>query len=173
MNGSKQDIETQFDELIAEHWKTISKLCASCASNTGVPVDDLLQECLVDLWVHFCTLQDESGGPFEPASLILCCRNAISHFKRRFLRHSLLPLDDHLAETLPDSDTSKYRELLDYLTRNLSPHDKKAFSFIEQGCSNLELANEMHITPQSAKLLRHRIIKKIRKDNPNYIKDKK
>ena len=125
MNGSKQDIETQFDELISEHWESISKLCVSCASNTGVPVDDLLQECLVDLWVHFCTLQDESGGPFEPASLILCCRNAISHFKRRFLRHSLLPLDDHLAKTLPDSDTSEYRELLDYLTRNLSPTTKR------------------------------------------------
>ena len=172
MEGQNRDIKTAFDALVNQYGKLISSLCVSHTSFTDIPVDDLMQECLSKLWVQLHDFLVNSEPP-PPASWVYWnCRDAISHYKRRYYLHQHFSIDTINSESRPDPSSSELSELLDYLARDLTPKEKKAFLLMAKGCTNLELAQTLHLSPASAKLLRHRIIKKIRENNPDYLKHK-
>lgn len=172
MNEKDRDITTAFDTIVRQYRMLISKLCVSNTAFTDIPADDLTQECLTELWVQFHAYYDNSEDPPKTSWVYWNCRNAISHYKRRYYLHQLFSIDTINPETLPDPSSSELSELLDYLARDLTPNEKKAFLLMTQGCTNLELSQTLHLSPASAKLLRHRIIKKIRENNSDYLKHK-
>ena len=169
MNDIESDIMPYFDDLVLRHKKLITSLCITCASGDEKLADILVQECLIDLFCYRHTLRPDTKRGEESAWVYWRCHHAISHYQRSLQTYNLLPIDKKLADTLPDS-SPEYGELLDHLARNLTPIERQAFSLMAQGCSIKEMAEELDMKPSMVKKLRHLIIKKIRNDNPEYIR---
>ena len=67
-----------------------------------------------------------------------------------------------MADTLCEPDNSHLHDTLDSLATLLTPHERRAFYLMAEGCSAEDLAIELGIKHRSAGLRRHRIIEKLR-----------
>lgn len=172
MTGTEDNRYAEFDGLIARHRKLIERLCMWWASGESNLSADYLQECYMSLWEHRDTLRPGSTERQEASWVVLHCRSAVEHYRRRVSVISFLPIDEGLIETLSDPASAPYADdegYLDSLAQGLTRRERQAFRLMAKGYSNRELAEEMGIKSHSARQLRHLIIKKIRN---NHIKQK-
>lgn len=166
MTGNGGTKYEQFDDLIERYRKLIRKLCWRHSSGSQSQCDELVQDCYISIWCHLPSLRPDAHVLQRTAWVVLQCRSVFSH-RRRSKPPEWLPIDEHLADTLPAPDDTARRELLEEFAADLPPNERRLLELMLEGCDQNEIAEELAISVEAAKKMRQRLIKKIQKKNDN------
>ena len=88
------------------------------------------------------------------------CQSVFSH-RLRHRSHDWVPIDDHLADTLADSDGLSQRELIEELATDLNPRERSLLTLFLEGYHQNEIAEKLETTPAAVKKMKQRIISKM------------
>lgn len=166
MTGNGGTKYEQFDDLIESYRKLIRKLCWRHSSGSESQCNELVQDCYISIWSHLPSLRPDAHRLQQTAWVVLQCRSVFSH-RRRNKPPEWLPIDEHLADTLPAPDDTSRHELIEELAADLPPKERRLLTLIMEGCGQKEIAEELGVSVEAAKKMRQRLIKKIQKKNDN------
>lgn len=166
MTGNGGTKYEQFDDLIERYRKLIRKLCWRHSSGSQSQCDELVQDCYISIWCHLPSLCPDAHVLQRTAWVVLQCRSVFSH-RRRSKPPDWIPIDEHLADTLPAPDDTSRHELIEELAADLPPKERRLLTLIMEGCGQKEIAEELGVSVEAAKKMRQRLIKKIQKKNDN------
>lgn len=164
MTGNGGTKYEQFDDLIESYRKLIRKLCWRHSSGSESQCNELVQDCYISIWSHLPSLRPDAHRLQQTAWVVLQCRSVFSH-RRRNKPPEWLPIDEHLADTLPAPDDTCLHELIEELAADLPPNERRLLALIMEGCGQKEIAEELGVSIEAAKKMRQRLIKKIQKKN--------
>ena len=119
----------QFDDLINRYRKLIRKLCWRHSSGSENQCDELVQDCYVSIWCHLPSLRPNAHLLQQTAWVVLQCRSVFSH-RRRSAPPDWLPIDEHLANSLPAPDDTGRKELIEDYAADLSPEERRLLSLM-------------------------------------------
>ena len=156
----------QFDDLINRYRKLIRKLCWRHSSGSENQCDELVQDCYVSIWCHLPSLRPNAHLLQQTAWVVLQCRSVFSH-RRRSAPPDWLPIDEHLANSLPAPDDTGRKELIEDYAADLSPEERRLLSLMMEGYGQKEIAEEMNMSIEAVKKMRQRLIKKMQKTKNN------
>lgn len=166
MTGNGGTKYEQFDDLIERYRKLIRKLCWRHSSGSQSQCDELVQDCYISIWCHLPSLRPDAHVLQRTAWVVLQCRSVFSH-RRRSKPPDWIPIDEHLADTLPAPDDTARHEQIEELAADLPPNERRLLTLMLEGCGQKEIAEEMGVSVEAAKKMRQRLIKKIQKKNDN------
>ena len=166
MTGNGGTKYEQFDDLIERYRKLIRKLCWRHSSGSQSQCDELVQDCYISIWCHLPSLRPDAHVLQRTAWVVLQCRSVFSH-RRRSKPPDWIPIDEHLADTLPAPDDTSRHELIEELAADLPPKERRLLTLIMESCGQKEIAEELGVSVEAAKKMRQRLIKKIQKKNDN------
>ena len=166
MTGNGGTKYEQFDDLINRYRKLIRKLCWRHSSGSESQCDELVQDCYISIWCHLPSLRPDAHPLQRTAWVVLQCRSVFSH-RRRSKPPDWIPIDEHLADTLPAPDDTSRHELIEELAADLPPKERRLLTLMMEGCGQKEIAEELGVSVEAAKKKRQRLIKKIQKKNDN------
>ena len=166
MTGNGGTKYEQFDDLIERYRKLIRKLCWRHSSGSQSQCDELVQDCYISIWCHLPSLRPDAHVLQRIAWVVLQCRSVFSH-RRRSKPPDWIPIDEHLADTLPAPDDTSRHELIEELAADLPPKERRLLTLMMEGCRQKEIAEELGVSVEAAKKMRQRLIKKIQKKNDN------
>ncbi len=164
MTGNGGTKYEQFDDLIERYRKLIRKLCWRHSSGSQSQCDELVQDCYISIWCHLPSLRPDAHVLQRTAWVVLQCRSVFSH-RRRSKPPDWIPIDEHLADTLPAPDDTARHEQIEELAADLPPNERRLLTLMLEGCGQKEIAEEMGVSVEAAKKMRQRLIKKIQKKN--------
>ena len=166
----------QFDDLIGRYRKLIRKLYWRHSSGSGRQCDELVQDCYISIWCHLPFLRSEVHRLQQTAWVVWQCRSVFSH-RRRSKPPDWLPLDDLLSDTLTadaefhasevhwTSDPTGNKEMIEEYAADLPPKERRLLALMMEGYGQKEIAKEMGISIETAKKMRQRLVKKLKKNN--------
>lgn len=164
MTGNGGTKYEQFDDLIERYCKLIRKLCWRHSSGSQSQCDELVQDCYISIWCHLPSLRPDAHVLQRTAWVVLQCRSVFSH-RRRSKPPDWIPIDEHLADSLPAPDDTGRKELIEDYAADLSPNERRLLTLMMEGCGQKEIAEELGVSIEAAKKMRQRLIKKIQKKN--------
>jgi len=149
-----------FDGLLKRHVGLIRTLCWRHSSYSDTTCRELVQDCYVAIWFHLSSLREDSNIWQQMTWVAWQCQSVFSHrLRHRF--HDWLPIDDHLADTLADSDGLSQRELIEELATDLNPRERSLLTLFLEGYHQNEIAEKLETTPAAVKKMKQRIISKM------------
>lgn len=153
----------RYDALVAQHIGTIRRMCWRQSYGDNATCADLMQECLVSLWLRLPTLRAGCTAQEEREWVKWCCRSVFSHLLRQH-RLSMTGLTAGMADTLaiPVEDSSDAHELVEDLASGLTRREQRALALIIEGYNQKETAAILGIRADSMARLRQRIVQKMR-----------
>ena len=157
----KQDPKYELlDGLLKRHVGLIRTLCWRHSSYSDTTCRELVQDCYVAIWFHLSSLREDSNIWQQMTWVAWQCQSVFSHRRRRWTPN-WLPIDDHLADTLADSDGLSQRELIEDLATDLNPRERSLLTLILEGYHQNEIAEKLETTPAAVKKMKQRIISKM------------
>lgn len=166
MAGAEGTKYEQFDDLIERYRKLIRKLCWRHSSGSEHQCNELVQDCYIAIWTHLPSLRPDANAFQRTAWVVWQCRSVFSH-RRRSKPPDWIPIDEHLADTLPAPDDTARRELIEELAADLPPNEQRLLALMLEGYGQKEIAKKMNMNVEAVKKMRQRLIKKIQKKNDN------
>lgn len=154
----------QFDDLINCYRKLIRKLCWRHSSCSESQCEELVQDCYISIWCHLPSLRPNALHFQRTAWVVLQCRSVFSHRRRRKLP-DWLPIDEHMADTIPAPDDTDRRELLEEFAADLQPNERKLLYLMMDGYGQKEIAEEMNMSVEAVKKMRQRLVGKLKFNN--------
>ena len=151
----------QFDDLICHYRKLIRKLCWRHSSGSESQCDELVQDCYISIWCHLPSLRPNTHRLQLTAWVVLQCRSVFSH-RRRKKSPGWIPIDEHLADSLPAPDDSFRKELIEDYASDLPPNELLLFTLMMEGYGQKEIAEKMQMNVEAVKKMRQRLIRKLR-----------
>ena len=152
------DIET----LIERYRHCIRPLCIRVSRGNKKDCAELLEACYYTLWRRLGALNPDFDERQTENWVLWQCRSAISHWQRS-RRSNMVLLEEVSSDILSAPSDFAYNELYEHLASQLSPHDRLFFSLLVEGYTNSEIAQQLNLTINNAKVIRHRLIGRLRK----------
>lgn len=160
MDIKKDPKDEVFDGLLKQYMGLIRTLCWRHSSYSESTCRELVQDCCVSIWCHLSSLREGSNFWQQTAWVAWQCQSVFSH-RRRHRPPDWLPIDDHLADTVADSDGTNHRELLEELATVLNPRERDLLSLLIEGYTYKEIAEKTGTTVANVKKMKQRIISKM------------
>lgn len=165
MEDKNHRIYERFDSLTARHAVFVKRLCMRHAEGNRNRCAELIQECYITIWRYLPNLREGASMFHERAWVAWQCRSTFSHLRYRRQALSFLPINENIADTVANFADDGLRDYIDSLAVGLTPYEQRAFAMMADGWSVDEMARELGLKHQSATVLRHRIIKKLKKQH--------
>ncbi len=154
---------SDFDRLMQRHKGLIRRLCWWQASGHREECEDLMQDCLADLWHYRHTLRPDANEKQERLWVKYHCRSVFSHRNARPTIETTT-LDEARTVAEENIDT---RSLIAELATTLSDSEHRVLDLILNGFSTAEIAELLGVKAATISQTRYRIIEKMKKQTDN------
>ena len=149
---------SDFDRLMQRHKALIRRLCWWQASGHREDCEDLMQDCLADLWHYRHTLRPDATERQERLWVKYHCRSVFSH---RNARSSIETTSLDEARTVAE-ETTDNRALIATLSTTLTDAEHRLLDLIMDGYSTAEIAALLGVKNATVSQTRYRIIEKMK-----------
>lgn len=150
----------KFDRLIERHYRLIRMLCWRQSSGSDDLCEELMQECCISIWSHLDSLRADGLHIAQTAWIAWRCRDVLSRYRRR-KRFKWQSIDDPTVEETPAADDTSRRELIEELAATLNKRERCLLDLFLEGYTLKEIAGKIGVTPEAAKKMKQRIVKKM------------